>query len=92
MFDQRLHRGDVIGIQTHARTNGCEHFDTDFGVVTGIALSDVVKPCAEHQEVGSRNRVGKCCGIGNRLPKVTINREAVIRVALGLAANRCPLG
>ena len=64
----------------------------DLGVVARIALADVVEQRAEHEQIGSVGARHERRGVGARLHQVPVDREAVVGVALGLAADRLPLG
>ena len=68
-----------------------EH-DAVVGVVAGIALAQVVEQRAHEQQVGATHRAHDVVGARHRLEEVTVDGEAVERVALRLAAHPLPLG
>jgi hypothetical protein len=62
------------------------------GVVTRVALAQVVEPRAHEQQVGARHAPGERGGARDRLAHVPVDGEAVVGVALGPAAHGLPLG
>ena len=66
--------------------------DADLGVVARVALADVVEEGAEHEQVGPVGAGDEGGGVGARLHQVPVDGEAVVGVALRLAAHGLPLG
>ena len=69
-----------------------EQLDADLGVVARVALADVVQQGAEHQQVGTVGAGDQRRRRWRRLHEVPVDGEAVVGVALRLAAHRLPLG
>ena len=67
-----------------------DQLDADLGVVAGVALADVVQQRADHEQVGAVDPVDERGGVGRRLPQVPVDGEAVVGVALRLAADAAP--
>ena len=66
------------------------HDHAHLGVVPGVPLADVVEQGAEQQQVDPAHPVGHGGGVGRGLEQVPVDGEAVVRVALGLVADRWP--
>ena len=88
------HRHDHVNVivdEAEARPDHTDEIHADIGVVPRVSLADVVQQRAEHEEVRSGDAMDKRGRIGRRLPEVPVHGEAVVRVPLRLAADRCPL-
>ena len=83
--------GHVGGREPHARADVGDELDADLGVVAGVALADVVQERAEHQQVGPVGAGDERGRVGAGLHQVPVDGEAVVGVALRLAAHRLPL-
>ncbi len=83
--------GDVVGVVAHALADAGDDLDADVDVVARVALADVVQQRAHHEQVGAVDPVDEGRGVGRRLAQVTVDGEAVVGVALRLAAHRLPL-
>ena len=61
-------------------------------MVALASLADVVKQRPEHKEIGPGHVTGEVGGVGGRLHQVSIDREAVVCVALRARPHDGPLG
>ena len=84
--------GDVVGVEAHAGGDGLREHDAVVGVVAGATLAQIVQQRAHQQEIGPAHRSHVVGGARDRLEQVTVDGEAVERVALRLAAHAVPLG
>ena len=89
---QRDEHGGVGRVEPHARADPGQQLDADLGVVAGAALADVVEQGAEHEQVGPVDPAGQPGAAHRGLPQVPVDGEAVVGVALRLAAHAGPLG
>jgi hypothetical protein len=92
MTDHLLEHRCVLSVESHARADLCNEFDTHVGVITRSTLADVVQQGADHKEVGTIDAIDESGGVRGRLTEMPINSEAVIGVALRSAADNPPLG
>ena len=77
----------VTFIESHPRSDLGNEFDANIGVVTRPAFADVVQQRADDQKIWTINTIHQLRGICRRLTEVTVNCEAVIRVALRAAPD-----
>lgn len=90
--DQADEDVDVVGGKAEAASDVSDDADTDLGVVAGKALADVVEECPDEEEVRAAQGRSQSGGLGRRLEKVPVDREAVEGVALWVVAHGRPLG
>ena len=79
------------GGEPHAGADGADQLDADLGVVARVALADVVQQRTEHEQVGPIGAGDERRRVGARLHEVPVDGEAVVGVALRLAAHGLPL-
>ncbi len=83
---------DVVGGEAHPRGDAVDHLDADRGVIAREALADVVQEGADEEEVRPLDGVGQPGRQRGGLEQMTVDREGVVGVALGLVADGRPLG
>ncbi len=83
--------GDVGGGEPHASADAVDHPNADGGVVARETLADVVQESADEEEVRPLDGVGEPGGQCGGFEEVTVDREGVVGVALGLVADGRPL-
>ena len=87
--------GDDRGVgrrEPEARPDRRHEPDTRIGVISRVALTEVVEQCAEHEQIGAAHAFGDLGGVRRRLPQMPVDGEPVVGVALGLGPNGRPLG
>ena len=89
--DHRHQDVDVTIVEPHAAGDGPQQVDPDLGVVTRVALADVVEQRAHQQQVGPVHPVDETGRLRGRLHQVPVDGEAVVGVALGPGSARLPL-
>ena len=92
VLDHRHQGLDVIGVEAHAGGDRLQEVDAHLGVVTRVALPDVVEQGAHQQEVRPVHPVDETRCLGGGLHEVPVDGEAVVGVALGPGPARLPLG
>ena len=92
MAHQLHENGNVFGREADATADASDQLHARFGVVARVALAEVVEPGGHEEDVRATDAVGQSRRLGGGLEEVPVDREAVIRIVLQLAANRLPLG
>jgi hypothetical protein len=92
MTDHLLEHQSVLSIETHARADLGNEFDTHVGVIAWSALADVMQQRAHYEEVGAIDAIYERGSVRGRFAQMPINGEAVIGVALRSAPDDPPLG
>ena len=83
---------DVRRHETELRADGADEFHPHHGVIAGVPLAEVVEQRAEHEQVGSAHAVSELGRVRRGLPEMSIDREAVVGVALRTRTDRSPFG
>ena len=90
-----LHHGcdhpAVLGPEAHPADHLVDQTDAGLGVVTWVALAEVVHQCTHEQQVGAGHIAHELVGVGDRGQQVMVHRVGVEGVALRQAAHRPPL-
>ncbi len=81
-----------MGVEAHAGRDLGQHRHAVVGVVAAPALADVVQQAGQHQQVRPPDPARQRPGLHGGLPQVPVHGEAVVGVALRLAAHQRPLG
>ncbi len=85
------HEGLHIGCgETHAETDRGHEIHADLGVISRVALADVVQEGAHQQEVGPFHPSGESGRFRRGLQQVPVDGEPVVDVALRPASARLP--
>jgi hypothetical protein len=87
---QRDEHRDIALVKTQPRPDARHELHSGVGVVTGVALAEVVQPRAHEQQVGPGHAPGEGGGAGDRLTQMPVHGEPVVRVALRPAAHGLP--
>jgi hypothetical protein len=69
-----------------------DQLNADLGVISRVALADVVKEATQKQEVGAAGSFGNLLAEADGLKQMTIGGEAMVGVSLVIGANVRPLG
>ena len=83
-------RVDIGCRESKLRTNLTDQLHPNNRVIARVALAEIVKQSAEHEEVGSGHAVDEQRCVGSGFPQMPVNSEAMIGVALRLRPVRFP--
>src|SRR3954451_9079189 len=82
----------VAIVEPHPWTDRRDELLAALGVITRVALADVVQKRTDHEKIGTGDSIGEQRRLYGGLPQVSIDREAVVGVSLRAGTDRRPLG